>query len=86
MDIQKALRELYAEKKRLDSVITALESKVKAPSRQKPGNTGRRGRRSMNPAERQEVSKRMTDYWAAKRAGKQTQSEAPEFEAKRATA
>lgn len=70
MDIVKALRELYAEKKRLDSVIASLEARLKAPragSAAKPAK-GRRGRKGMSAAERQEVSKRMTLYWEARRA------------------
>ena len=70
MDIVKALRELYNEKKRLDATIAALEARIKA------ANTGsaskaakrRRGRKSMSAAERLEVSKRMTLYWEARRA------------------
>jgi len=70
MDIIKALHELHAEKKRLDSVIAALEARLVAArkqgaTRKKPG---RRGRKSMSAAERLEVSKRMTLYWEARRA------------------
>ena len=70
MDIAKALRELYNEKKRLDAVIAALEARKKAAlsgSIAKPAK-GRRGRKSMSAAERLEVSKRMTLYWEARRA------------------
>ncbi len=89
MDVQKALRELYAEKKRLDSIINTLESKLKARVHQMPQKTSRRGRRSMSSAERQEVSRRMTNYWAAKRADKNPRNdveEQPQLEAKRASA
>jgi hypothetical protein len=70
MDIIKTLHELHAEKKRLDSVIAALEARLVAArkqggARKKPG---RRGRKSMSAAERLEVSKRMTLYWEARRA------------------
>jgi hypothetical protein len=70
MDILKALRDLYNEKKRLDVAISSLEARVKAVrkgSTTKPSQ-GRRGRKSMSAAERQEVSKRMTLYWEARRA------------------
>jgi hypothetical protein len=70
MDIFKALRDLYDEKKRLDVAISILEARMKAARRgsvAKPA-TGRRGRKSMSAAEREEVSKRMTLYWAARRA------------------
>jgi hypothetical protein len=69
MDIAKALRELYNEKKRLDGVIAALEARLKAKrAGGKPAAKGRRGRKSMSPAERLEVSKRMTLYWESRRA------------------
>lgn len=70
MDVIKALRELYAEKERLDAAIATLEARLRAAqagSAAKPG-AGRRGRKSMSAAERQEVSKRMTLYWEARRA------------------
>ena len=79
MDIVKALRELYNEKKRLDAAIAALEARIKAAhsgSRAKPAK-GRRGRKSMSAAERLEVSRRMTSYWQARRAQLQPQSPAP---------
>ena len=67
MDIQKALKELYEEKKRLDWTISTLEARLKnsaAPAR------NRRGRKSMSGDERLEVSKRMSAYWADRRAAK----------------
>jgi hypothetical protein len=69
MDIVKALRELYNEKKRLDTAITVLEARIKAGRTglgAKPAK-GRRGRKSMSAAERQEVSRRMRLYWEARR-------------------
>jgi hypothetical protein len=80
MDIVKALRELYTEKKRLDGAIAALEARIAAArngSRAKPAR-GRRGRKSMSAAERLEVSRRMTLYWEARRA--QVPSSAPASE------
>jgi hypothetical protein len=70
MDILKTLRELHAERKRLDSVIAALEAQQSAGrKRGTPAKTpGRRGRKSMSAAERQAVSKRMRLYWEARRA------------------
>jgi hypothetical protein len=70
MDIVKALRDLYTEKKRLDAAIAVLEGRIKAGqtgSKAKPAK-GRRGRKNMSAAERLEVSKRMTLYWEARRA------------------
>ena len=68
MDIVKALRELYNEKKRLDATIASLEARVKARGSVAKSGKRRRGRKSMSAAERQEVSKRMTLYWEARRA------------------
>ncbi len=69
MDIVKALRELYTEKKRLDGAIAALEARIGAASNGKGAkpSKGRRGRKSMSAAERLEVSRRMTLYWEARR-------------------
>ena len=69
MDIVKALRELYNEKKRLDASIASLEARIKASRAGSPTKAAkRRGRKSMSAAERLEVSKRMTLYWDARRA------------------
>ena len=70
MDIVKALRELYHEKKRLDSAIAALEARLRGAHKGSGARAGksRRGRKSMSAAERLEVSKRMTLYWEARRA------------------
>jgi hypothetical protein len=68
MNINKAIRELYAEKKRLDNVIASLEemqdtaSLVNAAVSEK-----KRGRKSMDEPARQQVSERMKRYWAARR-------------------
>ena len=64
MDLDPTLRELYKEKKRVDRAIARLESQLAALSKIK---NSRRGRRSMSPDERLEVSRRMTAYWAARR-------------------
>ena len=74
MDINKALCQLRDEKKRLDSAIAALEAQI-AASTGKSGR-GRRGRKSMSPQARLEVSQRMSRYWAARRA--QARQLAPE--------
>jgi len=69
MDIIKALRELHAERKRLNILIASLEAQLAAArKRGAPKTPGRRGRKSMSAAERREVSKRMTLYWEARRA------------------
>ena len=68
MDIVKALRELYNEKKRLDATIASLEARVKVRGSAAKSSKRRRGRKSVSAAERLEVSKRMTLYWEARRA------------------
>lgn len=65
MDLQKAIRELYDEKERIDGVIASLEQLLRTNG---PGAPKRkRGRKSMGPLERQDVSARMRNYWAARR-------------------
>lgn len=68
MDLNKALRELSEEKRRLDRAIARAEAKLAAMSQ--PAQRSRRGRKNMSPEERQQVSARMTAYWAARRAKK----------------
>lgn len=63
MDVQKALRELYREKIRLDGLISQLELKQQA-SVHEVAKPHKRGRKAMPPEERLEVSGRMTNYWA----------------------
>ena len=63
MDLSDALQKLYAEKESLMRAITALESLQNGA--QAPRS--RRGRKSMNPEERQEVSLRMKKYRASRR-------------------
>ena len=69
MDLYKAIQDLYAEKERLERVIASLEELQRnagsAPVL--PKGMQRRGRKSMNAAERQEVSERMKRYWASRR-------------------
>ncbi len=65
MDLDKTLHELYEEKKRIDRTISRLETRLATLSG-KP--QVRRGRKSMSAEERLEVSRRMSAYWAARRA------------------
>lgn len=73
MDLYKAIRELYAEKKRLEEAIASLEellvTKSGAALLKLEGlqRRNRRGRKSMPPDERREVSERMKKYWARRR-------------------
>ena len=70
MDLYKAIQDLYAEKEKLERVIASLEDLQRAagggiPPMPKSGK--RRGRKSMDAKERQEVSERMKKYWANRR-------------------
>ena len=71
MDLYKAIQDLYAEKEKLERVIASLEELQRAgdsaPVLERSGK--RRGRKSMNAKERQEVSERMKKYWANRRKG-----------------
>ena len=73
MDLYKAIQDLYAEKEKLERVIASLEELQRnagaLPEVPKP--VRRRGRKSMNTSERQEVSERMRKYWASRRSSKQ---------------
>jgi hypothetical protein len=69
MDLSKAIRDLYAEKERLERVIASLEE-LQRKAEQSPASrqyAQRRGRKSMGARERQEVSERMKKYWAGRR-------------------
>jgi hypothetical protein len=75
MDLYKAIQDLYAEKEKLERVIASLEELQRTagslPALPKP--VKRRGRKSMNSSERQEVSERMRKYWASRRQSKETE-------------
>lgn len=71
MDLYKAIQELYAEKEKLERVIASLEELQLSAGGgipQAPKSGKRRGRKSMSPEERLEVSERMKKYWAGRRA------------------
>jgi hypothetical protein len=78
MDVNKALRELHEEKRRLDIIIASLEARLGNGARAR----GRRGRKSMSPQERQQVSKRMSKYWEARRASAAALQSEPEIQPK----
>lgn len=73
MDLYRAIRELYAEKKRLEEAIASLEELLEAKAATDSLNLDslrkRRGRKSMGPEERRLVSERMKKYWASRRTG-----------------
>ena len=70
MHLYKALKELYAQKQKLERVIASLEElrlSGSAAIPTPPSGAKRRGRKMMGLEERQEVSKRMKKYWASRR-------------------
>jgi hypothetical protein len=72
MDYDKIIRELYADKQRLDRAIRELERlELFHDARQGLGTShptrGPGGRKSMGVQERQEVSQRMKRYWENRR-------------------
>ena len=71
MDLYKAIQDLYAEKEKLERVIASLEElqRTAGSVAELPRGVQRRGRKSMNASERQEVSERMKRYWASRRKG-----------------
>jgi len=68
VDLNKAIRALYDEKKRLDKLIGSLERvRARGGDLPRPVLRLRRGRKKMTAAQRLEVSQRMKKYWAARR-------------------
>jgi len=68
MDLSEMIRGLYEEKEKLERVIADLEDlqrSVHGSQWSRPAQ--RRGRKSMSPNERLEVSQRMKRYWAKRR-------------------
>ena len=73
MDLSDAIQKLYAEKVSLMRAISALEALQQEASQASDGQPRpRRGRKSMDPTERQEVSLRMKRYWASRRVPAET--------------
>jgi hypothetical protein len=72
MDLYKAIQDLYAEKEKLERVIASLEELQRTAGSISvlPKPAKRRGRKSMDASERQEVSERMRKYWASRRQSK----------------
>lgn len=67
MDLYKAIKDLYEQKKRLDQVIASLEDLEKAAGVAAKEPARRRGRPGMDEKARREVSERMKRYWAKRR-------------------
>jgi hypothetical protein len=66
MDLRETIQSLYAEKAKLERVITLLEGLLD-PAQAVTDVGRRRGRKSMSAAERAMVSERMKKYWARRR-------------------
>ena len=67
MDFEQILGQLHGERELLSAAIKTLEemAAISGDSGKPPAR--RRGRKSMPQQERQEVSRRMKKYWAARR-------------------
>jgi len=75
MDLFEAIQKLYAERESLIRAIAALEALQGASGGTAGVGRSKRGRKSMNSEERQEVSLRMKKYWANRRTGHGTSEE-----------
>jgi hypothetical protein len=67
MDLFDAIQKLYTEKESLVRAIAALEALDGSANGTFEVRRSKRGRKSMNSQERQEVSLRMKKYWASRR-------------------
>jgi hypothetical protein len=67
--LRKALGQLSAQKQKIDQQISAIETALGALGRRSsPAGGGRGGRRTMSPAARRAVGRRMRAYWAKRKA------------------
>jgi hypothetical protein len=73
LDLFGTIQELHAERKKIVELIRAMEELQQSSSflstREKTAR--RRGRKSMDAAERQRVSERMKKYWASRRSAQE---------------
>jgi hypothetical protein len=67
MNLQETLRLLKIEKERLERAIALLEELQGDGGNPPQVMPSRRGRKSMPPDERREVSERMKKYWESRR-------------------
>ncbi|MGB9612107.1 MAG: hypothetical protein ACPL7M_14145 [Bryobacteraceae bacterium] len=75
MDLYEAIRALHEEKKKIDRLIAVLEELERTADKDRPApRKKRRGRKSMSPEERRQVSERMKRYWAQRKQQLQTLS------------
>ena len=72
IDLSSTLRDLYAEKERIEQVIASLEAiQDGSPASVPTAKLSKRGRKSMGPEERRTVSERMRKYWENRRHGQE---------------
>jgi hypothetical protein len=76
MDLEKAIRDLLAERDRISGIIAQLELMQKRETASPVRTQKQRGRKSMSDEERAIVSNRMRQYWESRRKSKNGQSEA----------
>jgi len=76
MDLTTTIAELRCEKERLERVIASLQE-LQVGGTVAAFQNKRRGRKSMSPEERREVSARMKKYWASQRAGARIKTAKP---------
>jgi hypothetical protein len=77
MDLSDTIQKLYAEKESLMKAISVLEALQRDTlAGSATISRSRRGRKSMDPDERQEVSLRMKKYWASRRVANSAQANA----------
>ncbi|MDQ6677355.1 MAG: hypothetical protein M3Z09_08680 [Acidobacteriota bacterium] len=76
MDLDKIIRELQEERSKLDQIVSSLEELQLSSGIDSEKTAaladGRRGRRFMDAAAREEVSKRMKKYWANRKKNQAT--------------
>jgi hypothetical protein len=70
MDLNETIEDLRREKQWVERVIATLEALQGAVPGAAAAVTSRRGRKSMTPEERREVSARMKRYWAKRLASR----------------
>ncbi len=80
MDLYRTIQDLYEEKEKLERVISSLEElqRTAALAGAPLPPPKRRGRKSMAPDERRQVSARMKRYWEARRKDKDHLERQPE--------
>lgn len=76
LDLSKTIQDLHAERKRIVDLIRAVEDVQGyfASRLARQETVRRRGRKSMDVAERLQVSERMKKYWAMRRATEEEQN------------